>query len=266
MRIRYNHTKRRSFMRKKNQVIALILLTMVFLVSCRSSNENAEVLLAPIKRFTSDVEENIKFVRTKEYDGRTVREYTDSKFYYEVTNEGRLLTIFLRNEPTNTTPIVATKEEILLKSSDNLRRLNYDLSQFQTDIKYDETLKQYKSTSRETSGEAYTGNNVYIQYASDGTLISISFKYENPEVLNTPDKITPDEAKDIIINYFSTNASTERYADLLTKDAIRHEVDVYNNKKVYNLYFTVPTDEHGNFDFMYVLSTETGIILYRKEI
>jgi len=56
------------------------------------------------------------------------------------------------------------------------------------------------------------------------------------------------------------------YAPQLTKEIIRYDVDVYNNKKVYNLYFTLTTEEQGNFDFTYVVSTESGIILYRKEI
>lgn len=251
---------------KKSGILLLILLSVWTLGACRSGDENLEVQLEPILNFTSDAEDNIKFVRTKEYDGRTVREYTDSKFYYEVTEEGRLMTIFLRSAPATTAITLATKEEILLKSNDNLRRLDYDVSKFQTDIRFNEGLKKYESISREKLGEAFTGNNIYIQYAGDGTLISVSFKYENPEVLNTVDKITPDEAKEIIINYFATNASTEKYAPLLTKDVIRYEVDVYNNKKVYNLYFSLPIEETGIFDFSYVVSTETGIILYRKEL
>lgn len=253
-------------MYKKTSLFVLILLTMVSFSACRNGDENPEKQMRPILNFTSDAEDHIKFVRTKEYDGRTVREYTDSKFFYEVTEDGRLMTIFLRTAPATTAATLATKEEILLKSNDNLRRLNYDITKFQTDIRFNEGLKQYESISREKKGDAFTGNNIYIQYAGDGTLISVSFKYENPDVLNTADKITPDEAKEIIINYFATNASTEKYAPLLTEDLIRYEVDVYNNKKVYNLYFSLPVEDTGIFDFSYVVSTETGIILYRKEL
>ena len=252
----------------KNKPILLILMIVLmslFFTACRNDQEALARQMAPVLAYTSDGEENVKFVRTKEYDGRVIREFTDSKFFYEVTTDGRLMTIFLRTTPT-TTPTVATREEILLKANDNLRRLNYNLDEFQTEVRYNENRKQYESVSRERKGEAFTGNNIYIQYTSDGTLISISFKYENPEILNTEDQITVEEAKEIIMNYFSTNASTEKYAPMLTSAMIRHEVDVYNNKKVFNLYFTLPTEEVGTFDFVYVVSTETGIILYRREL
>lgn len=251
---------------KKVSSLILILLTMVVLGACRSGDDNLDKQMKPILDFTSDAAENVKFVRTKEYDGRTVREFTDSKFYYEVTEDGRLMTIFLRSTPATTAVTMATEEEILLKSNDIIRRLKYDISRFHTDIKFHESLKQYESVTREKQGDAFTGNNIYMQYAADGTLISVSFKYENPDVLNAVDKITPEEAKSIIINYFSTNASTEKYASMLSPEIIRYEVDVYNNKKVYNLYFSLPVEEIGIFDFSYVVSTETGIILYRKEL
>ena len=61
-----------------------MILTVVSFSACRSGEENLEKQMRPILNFTSDVEDNIKFVRTKEYDGRTVREYTDSKFFYEL--------------------------------------------------------------------------------------------------------------------------------------------------------------------------------------
>lgn len=251
----------------KKIIFTILLVTgMLILASCGNNEEEIKKQMAPIMSYTSDKSENIKFERTKEYDGMTIKEYTDSKFYYEVTPEGRLMTIFLKNTPTNTTPNIAAKEEILLKSEDNLRRLDYDVKEFQTQINYSESKKQYESVSREKEGDYFTGNNIYIQYTSDGTLISISFKYENADVLRAADKISIDEAKDIIINYFKTNASTEKYADFLTKEIIRYEVDVYNGKKVYNLYFTLNTEEYGNFDFVYAVSTESGIILYRKEL
>ncbi len=253
-------------MNRKITLGILLVLGMLILGACSTDEEETTIQMTPVLNYTSDKEENVKFVRTKEYDGMTIKEYTDSKFFYEVTPDGKLMTIFLRNTPTGITPNVATKEEIQLKTEDNLKRLDYDTARFKTTINYSESKKQYESISREMQGEFFTGNNVYIQYTSDGTLISISFKHEDPEVLKNPDKITVDEAKEIIINYFATNASTEMYAPQLTKEIIRYDVDVYNNKKVYNLYFTLTTEEQGNFDFTYVVSTESGIILYRKEI
>lgn len=253
-------------MNRKITLGILLVLGMLILGACSTNEEEAMIQMTPILSYTSDKEENVKFVRTKEYDGMTIKEYTDSKFFYEVTPDGKLMTIFLRNTPNGITPNVATKDEIQLKTEDNLKRLDYDTAKFKTTINYSESKKQYESISREMQGEFFTGNNVYIQYTSDGTLISISFKHEDPEVLKNADKITVDEAKEIIINYFATNASTEKYAAQLTKEIIRYDVDVYNNKKVYNLYFTLTTEEQGNFDFTYVVSTESGIILYRKEL
>jgi len=266
LRYNFHEKKGRISIMKKIRFAILLVAGMLILAACGNNEEELKKQMAPILSYTNDKSDNIKFERTKEYDGMTIKEYTDSKFYYEVTPEGKLMTIFLKNTPTNTTPNVAARDEILLKAEDNLKRLDYDVERFQTEIRYSETLKQYESVSREKEGEYFTGNNVYIQYTSDGTLISISFKYENPNVLNTVDKITVEEAKEIIINYFKTNASTEKYADLLSKEIIRHEVDVYNNKKVYNLYFTLETEEYGSFDFVYAVSTESGIILYRKEL
>lgn len=253
-------------MSKKISLGILLIWGMLILGACSAAEEETIIQMTPILGYTSDKEENIKFVRTKEYDGMTIKEYTDSKFFYEVTPDGKLMTIFLRTTPSGISPNVATKEEILLRTEDNLKRLDYETSEFKTTVNYSETKKQYESISREMQGEFFTGNNVYIQYTSDGTLISISFKYENPEVLNTVDKISIDEAKNIIINYFATNATTEKYADQLTKEIIRYDVDVYNNKKVYNLYFTLTIEEQSSFDFTYVISTESGIILYRKEL
>lgn len=253
-------------MNKKISLGILLILGMLILGACSSNEEDTIVQMTPILSYTNDKEENVKFVRTKEYDGMTIKEYTDSKFFYEVTPDGKLMTIFLRNAPSGVTPNVAAKEEIKLKTEDNLKRLDYDIAKFKTTINYSDSRKQYESVSRETQGEFFTGNNVYIQYTSDGTLISISFKHEDPQVLNNVDKITVNEAKEIIINYFATNASTEKYAAQLTKEIIRYDVDVYNGKKVYNLYFTLNTEEQGNFDFTYVVSTESGIILYRKEL
>lgn len=253
-------------MHKKISLGILFVLGVLILTACGTSEEDIKIQMAPILTYTNDKEENIKFVRTKAYDGITIKEFTDSKYYYEVTPEGRLMTVFLRNTPGNVSPNPATKEEIRLKAEDNLKRLDYDTEKFNTEVSYNESLKKYESISREKQGDFFTGNNIYIQYTSDGTLISISFKYENPDVLNTVDKISVDEAKDIIINYFRANASTEEFSSMLSKEIIKHEVDVYNNKKVYNLYFTLKIGEEETLDFMYSVSTESGIILYRNEL
>ncbi|MBR0574898.1 hypothetical protein KCG48_00950 [Proteiniclasticum sp. BAD-10] len=246
---------------------ALILLLVLLMTSgCMKKEDQTAVQTAPILSFSTDKAENIKFVRTKNYDGLALKEYTDTTYSYEVTPDGKLMTVYLRNAPSAITTVVAKKEEILLKAEDALKRLDFDLEEFETKVSFDETRKQYKSTSRQKKGEFFTGNNVYIQYTADGTLVSISMKYENPSVLDTVDKITLDKAKEIVMNYFATNTLTQKYAPLLTKELIRHEVDVYNNKKVYNLYFTLQSDDFGIFDFTYVVSTETGIILYRKEL
>ena len=252
-----------------NQKFLSGLLTMILLftlTACSNTDEEVLIQMKPILNFTGDKEENVKFLRTKEYDGMTIKEYQDSKYFYEVTPEGKLMTIFLKTPSTIKASTLATKDEIALKSEDNLKRLEYQVENYKTEISYDEAKKQYQSVSREMQGEFFTGNNVYIQYSSDGILISISFKYEDPSVLQTINKITVEEAKEIIMNYFKTNASTEKFAPLLKEDMISHEVDVYNNKKVYNLYFTLQADEFGYFDFKYVVNTESGIILYRKEL
>lgn len=245
----------------------LLLLSIVLIFTgCKSNEELNQQQLAPILSYTSDKKENIKFLRTKNYDGITVKEYSDSEYIYEVTPEGKLMTIFIKSAPKGINLTKATDEEILLKSEDNLKKLGDQIGDFVTTVNYDESKKQYSSVSRQVKGEEFTGNNVYIQYTSNGILISISFKYEDPLVLETVNKITVEEAKDILINYFATNSATEKYAPQLNKDMIRSEVDVYNNKKVYDLYFTLETDEFGFFNFKYVISTETGIILYRKEL
>jgi len=244
----------------------LLTLIVLTITGCKNNEVQTQLQLAPILGYTSDKEENIKFVRTKNYDGITVKEYSDSEYSYEVTPEGKLMTVYLKSAPTGINIIQATDEEINLKAEDNLKKLGYEIKDFLTTVSYDESKKQYNSVSRQIQGEDFTGNNVYIQYTSNGILISISFKYEDPLVLQTVNKITVEGAKDILINYFATNSSTEKYAKLLSKDIIRSEVDVYNNKKVYDLYFTLETEEFGYFNFKYVISTETGIILYRKEL
>lgn len=245
----------------------VLLLSILFtFAACGDENDLDLVQMQSILIYTGDKPENVKFVRTKEYDGMTIKEYRDSKYFYEVTPEGRLMTIFLKSPSTSSASVIATVDEIALKSEDNLKRLDYSIENFKTEVSYDEMKKQYLSVSRQMLGEYFTGNNIYIQYSANGTLISISFKYEDPSVLDTKDKITVSEAKEIILNYFKTNASTEKFAPLLTEDMIRHEVDVYNNKKVYNLYFTLKAEEFGTFDFKYVVNTESGIILFRKEI
>lgn len=253
-------------MNKKFLKGLLLLVMLLPLGACSTNEEEVQIQMQPILSYTGDKAENVKFVRTKEYDGMTIKEYKDTQYFYEVTPDGKLMTIFLKTPSTSSASTLATVDEISLKSEDNLKRLDYAKETYKTEVTYDETKKQYQSVSREMQGEYFTGNNIYIQYSSNGTLISISFKYENPSVLQTLDKISISEAKEIILNYFKTNASTEAYAPLLTDDMIRHEVDVYNNKKVYNLYFTLNTEEFGVFDFKYVVNTESGIILYRKEI
>jgi len=253
-------------MHKKNILGLLLILGMLVLNACGTNEEEIKIQMEPILTYTSDKVENVKFVRTKAYDGMTIKEFTDSKYYYEVTQDGRLMTVFLRNTPSTVSTNLATKEEIILKAEDNLKRLDYEPEKFKTVVEYDETRKQYESISREMQGEFYTGNNIYIHYTSNGILISISFKYENPDVLSTIDKISVDEAKEIIMNYFKANASTEEFSQQLTKETIRYEIDVYNNKKVYNLYFTLDIGEGETFDFIYAISTESGIILYRNEL
>ncbi len=251
----------------RKSMIGLLSILMLFIFGACSKDEEAiQTQLKPILAYTGDKEENVKFLRTKEYDGLTIKEYQDSTYFYEVTPEGRLMTVFLKSPSTTTSQNLATVEEIKLKSEDNLKRLGYGIEGYKIEVNYDEGKKQYQSVMRQMQGEFFTGNNIYIQYSSDGTLISISFKYEDPNVLLTINKINVDEAKQIIINYFKTNASTEKYAQLLTEDMISHEVDVYNNKKVYNLYFTLSAEEFGTFNFKYVVNTESGIILYRKEL
>jgi len=253
-------------MHKKNILGLLLILGMLVLNACGTNEEEIKIQMEPILTYTSDKVENVKFVRTKAYDGMTIKEFIDSKYYYEVTPDGRLMTVFLRNTPGNISTSLATKEEIFLKAEDNLKRLDYEPEKFKTVVAYDESRKQYESISREMQGEFYTGNNIYIHYTSNGILISISFKYENPDVLSTIDKISVDEAKEIIMNYFKANASTEEFSQQLTKETIRYEIDVYNNKKVYNLYFTLDIGEGETFDFIYAISTESGIILYRNEL
>lgn len=251
---------------KKSIIGLLSILILLTFGACSNDEEVIKTQLKPILAYTGDKEENVKYLRTKEYDGLTIKEYQDSKYFYEVTPEGKLMTIFLKSPSTTTSPTLATTEEIKLKSEDNLKRLGYGIEGYKIEISYDEVKKQYQSVMRQMQGELFTGNNIYIQYSSDGTLISISFKYEDPSVLLTINKINVDEAKQIILNYFKTNASTEKFSPLLKEDMISHEVDVYNNKKVYNLYFTLTADEFGTFNFKYVVNTESGIILYRKEL
>lgn len=253
-------------MHKKVLSGLVIIAAFMTLAGCGNKEDLTRLQIAPILAYSGDKEENIKFIRTKNYEGITVKEYEDTLYTYEVTPEGKLMTVFIKSSPKGTNPLQATVEEITLKTEDNLKRLGYEAQSFMTTVNFDEGKKQYQSTSRHKQGEDFTGNNIYIQYTSEGTLISISFKYEDAEILKTENKITVDEAKDILINYFKTNASTEKYAALLDKEMIQSEIDIYNNKKVYNLYFTLQAEEFGTYNFKYVISTESGIILYRKEL
>ena len=253
-------------MQKKILSGLMIIATIMTLAGCGNKEDLTRIQLAPILAYSNDKEENITFIRTKNYDGIIVKEYGDSLYTYEVTPEGKLMTIFIKNSPNGINPLQATVEEITLKAEDNLKRLGYEVENFVTLVNFDEGKKQYQSTSRHKQGEDFTGNNVYIQYDAEGTLISISFKYEDVEILKTENKISVDEAKEILMNYFMTNTSTEKYAALLDKEMIQAEIDIYNNKKVYNLYFTLKAEEFGTYNFKYVISTETGIILYRKEL
>lgn len=252
-------------MLKKTLMLITVLTLALGITACSGDEDMEALMLEPVLQFSADRDESVKFERTKNYDGTKVREYVDSEFFYEVTADGKLKTIVVRSAPSGQNSVEASVQQIYIRAEDYLKRLGYDNTQFQTTVSFNESENQFLATSRMRSGPDFNGNNVYMSFKRDGFLVSISFKHENPEVLDNDVSLSIEEAKENLINYFRTNASTERFSESLRMDIIRHEIDVYNNKKVYNLFFTLNTEEYGLFEFRYVINTETGIILHRQE-
>lgn len=223
--------------------------------------------------FTTDKDEDVSYIRTKHYDGSTFKEFDDKTYKYEIDKENRLQTIFIKKETAKAQspslldeekePI--SREDIILKSEEVIKRLNKDKDYYEIEVDYNEDKKKIKTTARQFEDAGFNGNNIYMQYLEDGTLISVSFKYEELGILNMESNISLEEARDIVITTFSTNTTTEKYAEKLDPENISHEIDVYNGKKVYNFYFRLPLEEGRLFDFKYIVSTDTGIILYRDE-
>ena len=108
-------------MNKKSFLVLLLVGLLINIVGCTNNNEEVKIQMRPILSYTGDKEENVKFLRTKEYDGMTIKEYRDTKYFYEVTPEGKLMTIFLKTPSTSSAPTLATQDEIILKSEDSLK-------------------------------------------------------------------------------------------------------------------------------------------------
>lgn len=262
---------------KINKIFLLVLIGILFLISggCektradKSSIEIPEVILA----FSTDKDEDISYIRIKHYDGSPVKEFGDKRYKYEVDNENKLKTIFLKREiikaispiPEGEELEPITKDDIILKSEEVLKRLGEDTDYYKIRVIHNDDKNKIKSMARQFEEKGFNGNNIYMQYLEDGTLVSVSFKYEESGVLEMDNVISVEEAFDIVITSFSTGTGTEKYSEKLDPEKITYETDVYNGKKVYNFYFRLALENGTLYDFVYIVSTETGVILYRDE-
>jgi len=246
--------------------IAPLVIASVLFASCETKKQNPQdVYIFKVATFSELPDESISFVRNKTYDGRIVMEFTDEEYIYELDESGRFLSIFVKDEPKKEDLNEAPPEVLLEKTTDYLTRLGVKPEVYEITYAVSSSKEQISAVARHKSGEYFTGNNVYLQYIKDGTLISISMKYEDPAILNKPSTISEEQARKILFDYFETAEIMKPYMTQITTDKIGSEVDIYYGKKVYNFYFTIATANSGKFKCKYVISTETGSILSKIE-
>ncbi|MBP1918750.1 hypothetical protein [Youngiibacter multivorans] len=246
--------------------IAPLLIASALFASCEAKDVNPkDVYIFKVATFSELPDESISFVRNKTYDGRIVMEFTDEEFIYELDETGRFLSIFVKDEPKKEDLNETTPEVLLEKTTDYLTKLGVNPETYEITYAISSSKEQISAVARHKSGEYFTGNNVYMQYIKDGTLISISMKYEDPAILNKPSTISEDQARKILFDYFETSELMKPYLTQISTDKLSSEVDIYYGKKVYNFYFTIATANSGKFKCKYVISTETGSILSKLE-
>ena len=255
--------------------LIIISILFVFASGCQQNGADKSNIEIPkvILDFSTNKDEDVSYIRIKHYDGSPVKEFQDNNYKYEIDKENRLKTIFLKreivkgiiplSEDEEFEPL--TKEDISLKSEEVLKRLGEDVDFYTIQVDHNDEKNKIKAIARQFEDKGFNGNNLYMQYLEDGTLVSVSFKYEEAGILNTENVIGLEEAMDIVITSFSTNTLTEKYSEKIDIEKISYETDVYNGKKVYNFYFRLPLEDGTLFDFFYIVSTDTGIILYRDE-
>jgi hypothetical protein len=246
--------------------IAPLIVASFLFTSCETKDENPkDVYIFKVATFSELPDESISFVRNKTYDGRIVMEFTDEEFIYELDEAGRFLSIFVKDEPKKEDLNEAPPEVLLEKTTDYLLRLGVNPETYEITYAISSSKEQITAVARHKSGDYFTGNNIYLQYIKDGTLISISMKYEDPAILNKPTTISEEQARKILFDYFETSELMKPYMTQISADKISSEVDIYYGKKVYNFYFTIATANSGKFKCKYVISTETGSILSKLE-
>lgn len=246
--------------------IAPLIIASFLFASCETKKENPQdVYIFKVATFSELPDESISFIRNKTYDGRIVMEFSDEEFIYELDETGRFLSIFVKDEPKKEDLNEAPSEVLIEKTTDYLLRLGVNPETYEITYAISSGKEQITAVARNKSGEYFTGNNVYLQYLKDGTLISISMKYEDPAILNKSSIITVEQAKKILSDYIETSELMKSYKTQIVPDKISSEVDIYYGKKVYNFYFTLATPTSGKFKCKYVISTETGSILSKLE-
>jgi hypothetical protein len=256
----------RGDMKKSLKYLFIICIVAGLFVSCASpSTEPDTSFREKVAYFSSDKDENIRYVRTKNYDGILVYEFTDSRNVYELNETAQIISIYLKERPTVVNLPMIAPEQLMEKSRYYIGRLAFDANLYEVTHTFNETTGRYTTISRQKSGEYFTGNNIYMQYLKEGILVSVSLKYENPEILNRESKVTMDQATGILMSYLKGNPKTQPYLDQLDPEKISKEVDVYNGKKVYNFYFTLVTDKTSNYRYKYAISTDTGAFLVKRE-
>lgn len=253
-------------MKKRMKYLCIICIAAGFFVSCSSpSTEPDSSFREKVAYFSSDRDENISYVRTKNYDGILVYEFTDSRSVYELNETAQIISIYLKERPTEVSLPVIAPEQLMEKTRYYIGRLAFDANLYEVTHTLNEATGQYTTISRQKSGDFFTGNTIYMQYLKEGILVSVSLNYENPDILNRESKVTMEQATTILMGYLSGNPNTQPYIDQLDPAKISKEVDVYNGKKVYNFYFTLVTDKTSNYHYKYAISTDTGAFLVKME-
>ncbi|ETA79146.1 hypothetical protein [Youngiibacter fragilis] len=246
--------------------LAPVIAASFLFASCETRKPNPQdVYIFKVASFSELPDESISFVRNKTYDGRIVMEFTDDEYIYELDEAGRFLSIFVKDEPKKEDLNDVKSEVLQEKTTDYLLRLGVNPETYEITYAISSSKEQVTAVARHKSGEYFTGNNVYLQYIKDGTLISISMKYEDPAILNKQSTISMEQARKILFDYLETSELMKPYITQLSTDKISSEVDIYYGKKVYNFYFTLATANAGKFKCKYVISTETGSILSKLE-
>lgn len=115
-----------------------------------------------------------------------------------------------------------------------------------------------------TDDNINTGNFAYVDLFSDGSLKGLQVHTENNTIYKTTSKISKNEAKTIVFNYLNTNEILKKYIPYI-RNNYKLESNVFHGIKIWRFATKIPDSEYYDFEFSYLIDSNTGDFLLKSE-